>query len=144
MLQRIREQGIFSLVTRVPFTTDDVWYINRGATDKATGLVLASNCVTFPDIDPSLYAFVAVSDEAVTRLFSKGFCAVPPYAHKHHLGEPRPLFEIPAGLAIRIGFSLDFIGLRVGEVPQETEFAVPPPRTLTELRAMLEASEVSP
>ena len=99
-----------TLSTRIPFSTSDFFYLNRGATDLSTGQVYAHQSIAFPAWD--IHAYLAVSDKALETLLTRGVPAIPDFPALTHLDEPREAFRLEAWNAVKIAIPWEVIELR--------------------------------
>lgn len=111
------------LDTPIPFSTDDYFYLNRGAIDSRTENVLAYQSIAFPAWD--VHAALAVSDKALDVLLDRNLPAIPDFSSLMHLRDAREAFTLPAWNCVAIGIPREVIELRVsrqlpaGETPAE-------------------------
>jgi len=98
------------LETPVPFTTDDYFYLNRGATDLQTGEVYAYQSIHF--IAADVAAYLAVSEQALDTLLSKGVPAIPDFPSLLHHRAAREAFTLEAWNCVAIGIPQAFIDSR--------------------------------
>lgn len=124
------------LDTRIPFTTAEYLYLNRGAADRITGKPLAYQSIFFPRWE-GVWAYLAINEATQNLLFKKDLPAIPDFPTRLCLGEDRVAFYLEAWNAIKIGIPQEVVELRASLAP-EPDPADKERKTISDLEQFLE------
>jgi hypothetical protein len=108
---KMSSQGEITLDTQVSFSTNDYFYLNRGASDTLTAKVYAYQSVGFCAWQ-DVFAYLAISHTAHDALLETNLPAIPDFRSLLCSHTPSLAFTLPAWNALLIGVPPEAIQAR--------------------------------